>query len=163
MYPTKGKFYSHVLKRWLLYVGSVILGLVAVGALLGAFVVALLYPTLPSLDTLTDYQPRIPLRIVSSEGDLLGEFGEERRAIVRIREVPEVMKKAVLAAEDERFYQHGGVDYVSVARAALTNLAAGTQQGARGPVADRIRKTVQRSLKPGSSPGPGLQNSCVKQ
>jgi len=70
-----------VLKRWLLYVGSVILGLVAVGALLGAFVVALLYPTLPSLDTLTDYQPRIPLRIVSSEGDLLGEFARNSRAV----------------------------------------------------------------------------------
>ena len=154
MYPTKGKFYSHVLKRWLLYVGSVILGLVAVGALLGAFVVALLYPTLPSLDTLTDYQPRIPLRIVSSEGDLLGEFGEERRAIVRIREVPEVMKKAVLAAEDERFYQHWGVDYVSVARAALTNLAAGTQQGA-GTITMQVarnffltrEKTVTRKLR----------------
>src|SRR5216110_1242427 len=101
-----------------------------VWALLGAFVFALLYPTLPSLDTLTDYQPKIPLRVVSAEGDLLGEFGEERRAIVRIQDVPSVMRQAILAAEDERFYQHGGVDYLSVARAALANLASGTQQGA---------------------------------
>ena len=69
-----------MLKRWLLYIGSVILGLAVVGALLGAFILALLYPTLPSLETLTDYQPKIPLRVVSAEGDLLGEFGEERRA-----------------------------------------------------------------------------------
>jgi penicillin-binding protein 1A len=152
--PARGKFYSPVLKRWLLYVGSVVLGLAAVGALLGAFVVALLYPTLPSLDTLTDYQPRIPLRILSAEGELLGEFGEERRAIVRVREVPEVMKKAILAAEDERFYQHGGVDYVSVLRAAATNLASGTQQGA-GTITMQVarnffltrEKTVTRKLR----------------
>jgi len=119
-----------MLKRWLLYLASVALGLALVGALLGAFVFALLYPTLPSLDTLTDYQPKIPLRIVSSEGDLLGEFGEERRAIVKIKDVPMVMKQAILAAEDERFYQHGGVDYVSVVRAALSNVTSGSQQGA---------------------------------
>ena len=63
-----GKFYSPMLKRWLLYVGSVLLGLAVVGGLLGAFVLALLYPTLPSLESLTDYQPKIPLRIVSAEG-----------------------------------------------------------------------------------------------
>ena len=64
-----------MLRRWLLYVGSVLLGLGVVGALLGAFVLALLYPTLPSLENLTDYRPKIPLRVVSAEGDLLGEFG----------------------------------------------------------------------------------------
>jgi penicillin-binding protein 1A len=119
-----------MLKRWLIYLASVLFGLALVGALLVAFVFALLYPTLPSLETLTDYQPKIPLRIVSAEGALLGEFGEERRAIVKIKEVPDLMREAILAAEDERFYQHGGVDYVSVLRAALSNMAGGTQQGA---------------------------------
>jgi penicillin-binding protein 1A len=119
-----------MLKRWLIYLASVLAGLALVGALLVAFVFALLYPTLPSLETLTDYQPKIPLRIVSAEGELLGEFGEERRAIVKIKEVPDVMRMAILAAEDERFYQHGGVDYLSVMRAALSNLTGGAQQGA---------------------------------
>jgi len=119
-----------MLKRWLIYLTSVVFGLALVGALLGAFVFALLYPTLPSLETLTDYQPKIPLRILSADGDLLGEFGEERRAIVKIQDVPQIMRHAILAAEDERFYQHGGVDYLSVARAALANLTSGTQQGA---------------------------------
>jgi penicillin-binding protein 1A len=119
-----------MLKRWLIYLASVLFGLALVGALLVAFVFALLYPTLPSLETLTDYQPKIPLRIVSAEGALLGEFGEERRAIVKIKEVPDVMREAILAAEDERFYQHGGVDYLSVLRAALANATSGTQQGA---------------------------------
>ena len=143
-----------MLKRWILYVGSVALGLAVVGGLLGAFVLALLYPTLPSLETLTDYQPKVPLRIVSAEGDLLGEFGEERRAVVRIREVPDLMKHAILAAEDERFYQHGGVDYVSVLRAALTNVVSGTQQGA-GTITMQVarnffltrEKTLTRKLR----------------
>ena len=143
-----------MLKRWLLYVGSVLLGLALVGALLGAFVLALLWPTLPPLTALTDYQPKIPLRVVSAEGDLLGEFGEERRAIVSIREVPDVMKQAILAAEDERFYQHGGVDYLSVVRAALANLSSGTQQGA-GTITMQVarnffltrEKTVTRKMR----------------
>ncbi|TMH62567.1 MAG: penicillin-binding protein 1A [Betaproteobacteria bacterium] len=119
-----------MLKRWLIYLGSVVFGLALVGTLLVAFVFALLYPTLPTLEALTDYRPKIPLRILSAEGELLGEFGEERRAVVKIKEVPEIMRQAILAAEDERFYQHGGVDYISVLRAALTNVASGTQQGA---------------------------------
>jgi penicillin-binding protein 1A len=143
-----------MLKRWLLYVGSVLLGLAVVGGLLGAFILALLYPTLPSLESLTDYQPKIPLRIVSVEGELLGEFGEERRAVVTIADVPDVMIKAILAAEDERFYSHGGVDYLSVLRAAATNLASGTQQGA-GTITMQVarnffltrEKTVTRKLR----------------
>ena len=120
-----------MLKRWLIYLASVLFGLALVGALLGAFVFALLYPTLPSLETLTDYQPKIPLRIVSAEGELLGEFGEERRAIVKIKEVPDVMSQAILAAEDERFYQHGGVDYlIGAAGRARQRRPAGRQQGA---------------------------------
>lgn len=143
-----------MLKRWLLYVGSVVLGLGLVGALLCAFVLALLWPTLPSLTALTDYQPKIPLRVVSADGDLLGEFGEERRAIVTIRDVPDVMKQAILAAEDERFYQHGGVDYLSVARAALANLSSGTSQGA-GTITMQVarnfflsrEKTITRKMR----------------
>ncbi len=143
-----------MLKRWLLYLGSVLLGLCLVGALLGALVLALLWPTLPSLEALTDYQPKVPLRVVSAEGDLLGEFGEERRAVIAIKAVPDVMKQAILAAEDERFYQHGGVDYLSVARAALANVATGTQQGA-GTITMQVarnffltrEKTVTRKLR----------------
>jgi penicillin-binding protein 1A len=143
-----------VLKRWLLYVASVALGLAVVGALLGAFVLALLYPTLPTLESLTDYQPKVPLRVLSAEGELIGEFGEERRAVVRIGEVPERMKKAILAAEDERFYQHGGVDFISVLRAAYTNVVSGSQQGA-GTITMQVarnffltrEKTLTRKLR----------------
>jgi len=118
-----------VITRWFLYLSSVILGLALVAGLLGGFVIALLYPTLPDLDVLTDYQPKIPLRVVSKEGVLLGEFGEERRSVVRINDVPPVLKEAILAAEDERFYSHGGIDYLSVLRAAIVNLTSNKLQG----------------------------------
>lgn len=94
-------------------------------AALVALVVTLVYPQLPSLEILTDYRPKIPLRIYTADGALIGEFGEERRALVRIQEVPAIMRQAILAAEDDRFYQHGGVDYLGVARAAFANLSAG--------------------------------------
>jgi penicillin-binding protein 1A len=106
-------------------------GLVVACLLIAALVVALAYPNLPSLQALTEYQPKIPLRIYTAEGVLIGEFGEERRAIVAIGDVPEELKNAIIAAEDERFYEHAGIDYVGVLRAAYANLVAGgRRQGA---------------------------------
>lgn len=99
-------------------------------ALLGILVI-LAYPRLPTLDTLTDYRPKIPLRVFTADGYLIGEFGEERRSLVPIQDVPEVMKQAILAAEDERFYQHSGIDSLGVLRAAYSNLiGGGRKQGA---------------------------------
>jgi penicillin-binding protein 1A len=109
----------------------VLAGLALVGLLLGAFLLLVALPKVPSIEALTDYQPKVPLRVYTADGALIGEFGEERRAVVRINEVPELMKHAILAAEDERFYQHQGVDYVGVMRAAYSNLVAGgRRQGA---------------------------------
>ena len=105
-------------------------GLALAGVLIICFALAMAYPNLPALNSLTDYRPKIPLRIYSADNVLLGEFGEERRNLVRISEVPDVMKKAVLAIEDDRFYEHGGVDYIGVIRAALHNLTGGSKQGA---------------------------------
>ena len=118
-----------MLKRWIIYLLSVVLGVGAVGAILCFFVVMLLYPRLPDLTTITDYQPKIPLRVYSEEGDLLGEFGVERRSVVKIKQVPDLVKAAILAAEDERFYSHGGVDYISMSRAAIATLSGNKQGG----------------------------------
>ncbi|MGZ5648735.1 MAG: penicillin-binding protein 1A [Usitatibacter sp.] len=115
--------------RWWFYPALIAVSLVLVAAGVGALTVVLLWPNLPSLEVLTDYRPKIPLRIYSAEGELIGEFGEEKRAVVKIQEVPQVMKAAILAAEDDRFYQHGGVDYAGVARAAFANLQ-GRREGA---------------------------------
>jgi penicillin-binding protein 1A len=115
--------------RWWFYPALIAASLVLVAAGVGALTVVLLWPNLPSLEVLTDYRPKIPLRIFSAEGELIGEFGEEKRAVVKIQDVPQVMKAAILAAEDDRFYQHGGVDYLGVARAAIANLQ-GRREGA---------------------------------
>jgi penicillin-binding protein 1A len=97
----------------------------------GGGVVALAYPNLPSLETLTDYQPKVPLRVYTIEGELIGEFGEERRVLVDIKDVPPTLVNAIIATEDERFFQHSGVDYIGVARAAYANLlTGGRRQGA---------------------------------
>ncbi|WP_244847378.1 penicillin-binding protein 1A [Caballeronia sp. SL2Y3] len=102
---------------------SVFALIVCAGLVLGyALVVAM--PNLPSLEALTDYRPKVPLRIYTADHVLIGEFGEERRSVVRIRDVPDHLKKAVLAIEDARFYDHGGVDLTGILRAgsvALTN------------------------------------------
>jgi penicillin-binding protein 1A len=117
-------------KRWILLAFSSIMGLGLVAVLLVAFGLAMAYPNLPALDTLTDYRPKIPLRIYSADQVLIGEFGEERRNLVRINDIPDVMKKAVLSIEDDRFYEHGGVDYMGIMRAALHNAMGGPRQGA---------------------------------
>jgi penicillin-binding protein 1A len=117
--------------RWWTFPLALLLSAAAAGILMLVFVVVIVYPTLPSLEVLTDYQPKVPLRVYSTEGLLIGEFGEERRAVVKIEAVPKQMREAILAAEDERFYQHGGVDYVGVIRAAMSNfMSGGARQGA---------------------------------
>ncbi|HEX9398248.1 MAG TPA: penicillin-binding protein 1A [Burkholderiales bacterium] len=117
--------------RFLAFPLALLGGLAAAGLLAIALVIVLAVPNLPSLDALTGYQPKIPLRIYTAEGVLIGEFGEERRAVVSIAEVPAQLKNAIIAAEDERFYEHPGIDYVGVLRAAYANLAAGgRRQGA---------------------------------
>lgn len=114
--------------RWWFFPALAALALPLVPLLLVIFAAVLTYPTLPSLASLTDYRPKIPLRVFSAEGLLIGEFGEERRELLKIDEVPDLMKKAILAAEDDRFYEHGGVDYVGVIRAAATNIVSGSKR-----------------------------------
>src|SRR5712691_1609172 len=119
---------------WLRFLGfplALAAGLAAAGVLVLGLVVVLAFPNLPSLGALTEYQPKIPLRIYTADGVLIGEFGEERRAVVAIAEVPAALKNAIIAAEDERFYEHAGIDYIGVMRAAYANLVAGgRRQGA---------------------------------
>lgn len=95
-----------------------------------AYVFLILAPGLPELTAVTDYKPKIPLRIYTADNTLIGEFGEEHRDFVAIKDIPESMKKAVLSIEDARFYEHSGVDYIGVARAVVATMTGGVQQGA---------------------------------
>jgi penicillin-binding protein 1A len=101
---------------------AVLAGLIICGVLSVGLALALAYPNLPDLDALTNYHPKVPLRVYTADKVLIGEYGEERRDVVRIADVPDVMKSAILSAEDDRFYQHGGINWAGMTRAALTNL-----------------------------------------
>ena len=115
-------------------IALVLLGLLtaalASGVILVAIVMAMAYPNLPDISDLEDYHPKLPLRIFSAEGELIGEFGEEHRTLTPIEEIPAVMKNAILAIEDARFFQHGGVDYLGMIRAAAANVGRSKSQGA---------------------------------
>ena len=88
------------------------------------------FPNLPDVSALSDYHPKLPLRVYTADNVLIGEFGEERRQMTPIGEIPKVMINAVLAIEDTQFYEHGGVDYKGMLRAALANLGQLKSQGA---------------------------------
>ena len=121
---------KHTPKRILLTILATLAGLAVCGVLVVVFALAMAYPNLPALDTLTDYRPKMPLRIFTADNVLIGEFGEERRTLVHFKDIPDVMKKAVLSIEDDRFYEHGGVDYWGILRAAIHNATGGARQGA---------------------------------
>lgn len=95
-----------------------------------AIALAVAFPNLPDISELSDYRPKLPLRVYAAGGELIGEFGEERRNLTPIKDIPKVMTDAVLAIEDARFFQHGGVDYLGVIRAGLANLGRVKSQGA---------------------------------
>lgn len=120
--------------RWPVHALLVLVGLAVAGALatlmLVAIALSVAYPNLPEISGLTDYRPKLPMRIYSSDSVLLGEFGEERRNFTPIAEIPKVMQQAVLAIEDARFYQHSGVDYKGVLRAGIAHLSESRSQGA---------------------------------
>jgi penicillin-binding protein 1A len=110
-------------------IGLAAAGLASILLVVGvAMVIA--YPNLPDISDLADYKPKLPLRVFTEDGQLMGEFGEERRNLTPIQDIPQVMKDAVLSIEDNRFYQHGGVDYLGILRAGLANVGRMKSQGA---------------------------------
>ncbi len=120
--------------RWLIKLSLWGGGLALAGALsilmVVAVALAVAYPNLPDISDLSDYRPKLPMRVYSADGVVIGEFGEERRSLTPIKDIPQVMKDAVLAIEDARFFSHGGVDYLGVIRAGLANVGRAKSQGA---------------------------------
>lgn len=128
--------------RWVLYPVAALISLAILGIATLVAISLFAWPNLPSLETLTDYRPRVPLRVLTADGYLLGEFGEERRSVVHIADVPPVLKQAILAAEDERFYEHPGIDPLGIVRAAIANVTS----GGRGQGASTITMQVARNF-----------------
>jgi penicillin-binding protein 1A len=138
--------------RWMIvaFLVSSLLGVLGVG------VAWLLYGRdLPDVETLRDVQLQVPLRVFTADRRLIGVFGEKRRIPVSIDEAPECMKQAFIAGEDARFYEHPGVDYQGITRAAIALLTTGektiggstiTQQLARNFFLT-AEKTYTRKIK----------------
>jgi penicillin-binding protein 1A len=121
-------------RSWIVRAPLALAGLGLAGFLCGVLLVgvglAVAYPNLPDVKGLTDYRPKMPMRVYSADAVLIGEFGEEKRNFLPIRDIPPVMRNAVLAIEDARFYRHGGVDFLGVLRAGLANFGEAGSQGA---------------------------------
>lgn len=139
------------MKKWIVFGLSLCTTLFLAGLAFVFFVVA---PGLPTLEAVTDYRPKIPLRIYTADNALIGEFGEEHRDFVPIKQIPAVMKNALLSIEDARFYEHGGISFIGAGRAILADLRGGFHQGASTITMQVARnffltneKSVERKMK----------------
>ncbi|MFZ6734917.1 penicillin-binding protein 1A [Undibacterium sp. Ji42W] len=139
------------MKKWIIF-GLSLCTTLFLAAL--AFVFFVVAPGLPTLEAVTDYRPKIPLRIYTSDNALIGEFGEEHRDFVPIKQIPAVMKNALLSIEDARFYEHGGISFIGAGRAILADLRGGFHQGASTITMQVARnffltneKSVERKMK----------------
>lgn len=127
-------------KSILLSLFMLLLGLaVAVCGIIGVMI-AVTYPKLPSMDELHNYQPKLPLQVYSADGVLLGQFGQERRIYVDIQDTPKMLIDAILSAEDERFYEHGGVDILGILRAVIGNIATGHLQSGASTITMQVAR-----------------------
>lgn len=152
--PSTSRLWSPRAKRIALWSAAGVGGAIAAGLLAIGVALVLIAPQLPDVSSLANYQPKLPLRVYTADGALIGEFGEERRELVPIDKIPRVLKDAVLATEDARFYQHGGIDTKGVLRAVFANLSGGRAQGASTITQQVARnmfltseRTVSRKLK----------------
>lgn len=103
-----------------IFIGTLLFSVLALGALL-----YYLLPRLPSIETLKDIHLQVPLKVYSRDSSLLAEFGETRRAPMQLKDLPQTLINAVLAAEDDRFFRHPGVDWRGILRAAIQLLLTG--------------------------------------
>lgn len=128
--------------RWIARLAGVGAAAAVSGVSIAMIVFSIIYSQLPPIDSLTDYKPKVPLRVWSADGTLLGEFGEERRDFVHLDQIPGFVRNAVLAAEDNGFYEHSGIEFMGIARAALSNLLTGR----RGQGGSTITMQVARNF-----------------
>lgn len=131
--PKKAK---HILLRLFSYLVILGIGIASVGLI----TISIVYPKLPSMDDLRNYKPKLPLQIYSSDGALLGQFGQEHRIYINFDQTPPMLVHAILAAEDERFYQHGGIDYLGVIRAVGANVVSGHIQSGASTITMQVAK-----------------------
>ena len=121
--------------RYAVLAGFALIGLLFIGRLY-------LVLTLPSVETLRELQLSVPLRVLTSDGQLIEEFGAERRALIKFADIPEPVAQAFIAAEDSNFYEHGGVDYWGLVRASLKLIATGEKAQGGSTITMQLARNV---------------------
>lgn len=123
------------LKRYALYAAAGFAGLLLIGRIyLGL--------TLPSVEDLRELQLSVPLRVLTSDGKLIEEFGAERRALIKFADIPEPVTQAFIAAEDSNFYEHSGVDYLGLMRASLKLVSSGEKAQGGSTITMQLARNV---------------------
>ena len=118
--------------------------MVGVAVLAAYFYIA---PALPDVETLREVKLQVPLRIYTRDGRLMAEFGEQRRIPLRLDEIPARLQRAFLAAEDDRFFEHPGVDYQGLVRAAISMLRTGERRQGGGTITMQLARLLECGLR----------------
>ena len=138
--PLKAFRPQHGMKRQQGFIFFILAAIVLAIAGAAVWFMMAIVPNVPSIDAVTDYKPKIPLRIYTADNVLIGEFGEEHRDFMPIEQIPPMMKKAVLAIEDARFYEHKGIDWVGAARAVKANVTGGFGSGGASTITMQVAR-----------------------
>ena len=117
-------------------------GAAALAALALAAYFVFLMATLPKVDSLTDYKPLIVSQVLGEDGSLVGEFYLERRTVVPVAKIPKKLIEAFVAAEDSNFYQHAGIDYLGVLRAAFKNIISFRRKEGASTITQQVAKSM---------------------
>ncbi len=125
--------------RFILWSVTAILG---GGIMAAAGIYLYLSPKLPPLQELSDIQMQTPLMVYSRDNKLIGVFGEQKRIPILAEDIPEIVVKAFLAAEDDRFFEHSGVDYRGIARAVFQLASTGEIQGGGSTITMQVARNI---------------------
>ncbi len=125
--------------RWIAWLAA---GCAVVGAIAASIVYFILSEDLPKITSLSDYHPPIITTIYSDDNRKVAEFFKERRIVIPISDMPEMLLQAFVAAEDDRFYIHKGVDLVSIVRAFFKNLEAGAIVQGGSTITQQVTKSL---------------------
>lgn len=127
-------------KSWVLKMMGLILGIIITASTIITIIILQTYPKLPSMDELSNYHPKLPLEVYSADGVLLGQFGQEHRIFIKYAQIPPFLIDAILAAEDERFFNHKGIDYIGLIRATIGNLITGHKQSGASTITMQVAR-----------------------
>ena len=130
------------MKKFLVRFFTIVSATAILGVLTVATVVGYFSMTLPKISSLADYNPAIPSQILAKDGTVLLELGRQDREVVDMEQVPQRVVDAFLAAEDDKFYRHDGVDYRGILRAFVANIKAGRIVQGGSTITQQVTKSI---------------------